>query len=122
MCFNGVVKALFLDIDVINSQGKAAGEYYRNVYDRDFQLLPVRETRDNYPLPSSMPANYHTMVQLAEKLSHGIPHLRVDMYNLNGEIRLGELTLYHGSGISNFFDPPEWDEIFGKWITLPEKQ
>ena len=32
MCFNGVVKALFLDIGVIDSQGKASSEYYRNIY------------------------------------------------------------------------------------------
>ena len=122
MCFNGVVKALFLDIGVIDSQGKASSEYYRNIYDRDFQLLPVRETRANYPQPISMPKNYHAMVQLAEQLSQGFPHLRVDMYNMDGEIKLGELTLYHGSGLSNFFDPPEWDGIFGSWIKLPEEQ
>lgn len=120
MCFNGEVKALFLDIGVIDSSGKAAVEYYRNIYDRDFHLLPVLETRPNYPHPIPMPENYETMVHIAQQLSQGFPHLRVDMYNMHGDIRIGELTLYHGSGMSNFFDPPQWDEIFGSWLTLPK--
>lgn len=47
MCFNGVVKALFLDIGVVKNSDGHAGQYYRNVYARDFNLLPVRETREN---------------------------------------------------------------------------
>lgn len=54
MCFQGVVKALFLDIGVINDRGKTSNEYYRNIYDRDFHLLPVREPRANYPQPISV--------------------------------------------------------------------
>lgn len=122
LCFEGRVRALLLDIGVIDSNGKTAASFYRNIYDRDFLLLPVLLSRANYPQPISKPKNFQTMVQLAEKLSQGLPHLRVDMYNLDGEIKIGELTLHHGGGMSNFFDPPEWNEIFGSWLELPEKQ
>lgn len=122
MCFNGKVKALFLDIGVIGTSNGHAEEYYRNVYDRDGALLPVKETRENYPKKVELPECLPKMVNIAEVLSRDMPHLRVDLYCLNsGEIKVGELTFYHGSGMSNVFIPQEWDRTFGDWIKLPDK-
>lgn len=122
MCFSGRVQALFLDIGVVKGSSKHAENYYRNVYDREFNLLPVKETRENYPLKIKMPDNFNQMVEIAEKLSSGMPHVRVDLYNVKGRIFFGEFTFFHGSGLSNFFVPKEWDKIFGDWIDLPKKR
>ena len=119
MCFNGRVKALFLNIGVIDGKGHTTEKCYSNIYDRDFRLLPVRETDPSYPVPVLKPKNFETMVKLAEELAQGFPLLRVDLYNISGIIKFGELTFYHNSGLANIFDPPEWDEIFGSWIELP---
>ena len=120
MCFDGHVKALFLDIGVIGNGTDHAHEYYRNVYDESGNLLSCKETRDNYPTDIELPDNLNEMVQIAEKLSVGIPHVRVDLYNLDGkQIKVGELTFYHGAGLSNTFIPENWDETFGSWIKLP---
>ena len=81
--------------------------------------MPVKETRENYPLKIKMPDNFNQMVEIAEKLSSGMPHVRVDLYNVKGRIFFGEFTFFHGSGLSNFFVPKEWDKIFGDWIELP---
>ena len=119
MCFNGKVRALFLDIGVIGKGTEHAEEYYRNVYDENGVLLPVKETRDNYPESIVLPSNLDEMIKIAEALSEGTPHLRVDLYRLNsGEIKVGEMTFFHGSGFSNFFIPEEWNKIFGDWIDL----
>lgn len=119
MCFNGRVRALFLNIGVIDGKGHSTENCYSNIYDRNFRLLPVRETDPNYPVPIQKPENFETMVSLAEELSQGFPFLRVDLYNISGKIKFGELTFYHNSALANIFDPPEWDEIFGSWIELP---
>ena len=120
MCFNGEVKALFLDIGVIGSSNEHALEYYRNIYDKHGILLPVKETRENYPVPIRLPDNLDDMIAIAEKLSVGIPHVRVDLYRFNnGDIKVGEMTFYHGSGLSNQFFPECWDYTFGSWIDLP---
>ena len=58
------------------------------------------------------------MLFVAEKLSEGFPHVRVDLYNINQEkIIFGELTFYHQSGIEKFY-PEEWDLKFGELITV----
>lgn len=122
MCFDGKVQALFLDIGVIGASDGHAEQYYRNVYDRNARLLSVKETRENYPVPVILPENLQEMIAVAERLSANIPHLRVDLYRLNdGRIKVGELTFFHGSGLSNIFIPSEWDKTFGDWIHLPKK-
>ena len=119
MCFDGEVKALFLDIGVIGNNTGHAENYFRNIYDKEWKKMPFKETRDFYPKPINKPEYYDEMVILAERLSKGIPHLRVDLYHVNNRIYVGEFTFFHGSGLSNYFEPKEWDYIFGSWIKLP---
>ena len=121
MCFNGEVKLMFLDIGVIGKGIGHAKEYYRNVYDEKFELLPVLETRSNYPTKINKPKNFSKMVEIAQNLSKGIPHVRVDLYNIDGKIYFGELTFFHGSGLSNYFIPEEWNEKLGNYINLNKK-
>ena len=64
------------------------------------------------------PKNFELMKELASKLSKGFPHLRVDFYNVNGNIYFGELTFFHWSGIVPF-NPVEWDYKLGEMMQLP---
>jgi len=45
------------------------------------------------------PDNWHELIKVAEKLSLGVKYLRVDLYNLNGQVFVGELTLYPMGGM-----------------------
>ena len=69
MCFDGKVRALFLDIGVIGAGTEHAEEYYRNTYDREGNPMPFKETREHYPKPVVLPDNLSDMVAVAEKLS-----------------------------------------------------
>lgn len=66
------------------------------------------------------PKGFEKMKELAAILSEGMPHVRVDFYNIDGDIYFGELTFFDSSGMAKF-NPEEWNRIFGDWITLPEK-
>ena len=57
------------------------------------------------------------MFEIAEKLSAGMPHLRVDLYERNNKIYFGELTFYQSSGFDYklFY---ETDLYFGDQINL----
>lgn len=59
------------------------------------------------------------MIALAEKLSQGIPFVRVDFYEINGNVYFGELTFFPGAGLEEF-TPEIADYELGKWIVLPE--
>ena len=59
------------------------------------------------------------MKQLASVLSQGFPQIRVDFYDVNGDIYFGELTLFHFGG-NMPFHPSSWDLKLGNWIELPK--
>ena len=54
---------------------------------------------------------------IARKLAKGLQQVRVDFYDINGQIYFGELTFFHFSGNCPF-QPVEWDERIGSWWTL----
>jgi len=118
MCFAGEPRLLFLDIGVATEQGEHAEEYYRNIYDMDFNLLPVKETRENYLGDEIVkPENWDKMVEYARILSKPFRHCRVDLYNIDGEVYFGEITFHHGGGC-NDIQPEEWAYKIGQWIPI----
>lgn len=67
------------------------------------------------------PKNYDDMIETAKRLSKDFPHVRVDLYNLNGKIIFSELTFFDGSGYQTF-EPDEFDFILGKEFMLPKER
>ncbi len=117
MCFDGEPKLLFLDLGVINPDSSYNHNYPRNIYDMDFNLLPVHETRPNADYHVDKPKHFEEMVEIARTLSKPFPFCRVDLYNVDGKIYFGEITFYHGGGCNNI-QPEEWDLRMGSWIDL----
>jgi len=64
------------------------------------------------------PDNLDLMIQLAEKLSAGFSHVRVDFYDVNKQIYFGEMTFTPSSGIDVWI-PKEADLNCGRLIRLP---
>ena len=114
-CFDGEVKALFIATDR-QAEGK---ETKFDFFDADYNHLPLRNGHPNAEILPEKPVCFEQMKNLASKLSKGIPHLRVDFYEVDGKIYFGELTFSHWSGMVPF-EPEEWDRTFGEWIVLPE--
>ena len=115
-CFGGKVKALFIAED---RQGDEETKF--DFFDADFHHLDIRNGHPNASVPPEKPLSFEKMKEMAERLSQGIPHLRVDFYEANGKIYFGELTFSHWSGFTPF-EPAEWDLRFGQWLELPSKQ
>lgn len=111
--FDGEVKAMFIATD-------RGVDTRFDFYDSEFNHLPFQNGHLNAKKEIHKPSGFEEMKQLAAKLSSGIPHLRVDFYDINGKIYFGELTFFHWSGLTPF-EPEEWDYTFGSWIKLPEK-
>lgn len=114
-CFSGIPQFLF-----IATGRQSQSEPYFDFFDMDFNHLPFRHGHPNAPFPPRKPQNFELMKHLAEKLSQGLPHVRVDLYEINGKVYFGELTFFHHSGMVPF-EPQEWDYKFGEMIELPNK-
>lgn len=111
-CFDGVPKMVL----IVSGRGK---DQRQDFYDMEFKLLPVqRKEHPNSGLKREKPSSFNEMKEIAMRLSKGMPHVRVDLYNINTKIYFGELTFFSGSG-NIPFEPEEWDYKIGEWLKLP---
>jgi len=113
MCFNGVVKCIF----VCSRRGSAEGLRV-TFYDPDWKIMPFSRSYPAEECPIPKPRSLNCMIASAEKLSKNIAFVRVDFYEVNGSPKFGEITFYPGNGLEAF-DPEEWDYILGDWLKLP---
>ena len=88
-------------------------------YDIDFNHLPFKQGHPLATKKIAKPKGFDEMVRLAKLLSQGMPHVRVDFYDINGKIYFGEFTFFHFSG-NVPFEPDEWDYRVGEWLQLPK--
>lgn len=111
-CFNG--KPIMLYVDTWNDN-----KHVINVYDLDFNLLPdVWLGYQNDPTANiKKPKNFEPMLVYAKKLSKSFLHVRVDFYNLDGNIIFGELTFTKGAGFDKI-KPHEFDVEMENLIDL----
>lgn len=76
-----------------------------------------------YPLDPEIvprPSVLNEVLELSRKLSQGLRHVRVDLYEMpDGRILFSELTFSSWAGLQPFV-PEQYDEEFGKLILMPE--
>jgi hypothetical protein len=116
-CFHGTVEVIQVDIDRFT-------DHRRNLYDVSWQLLPFtwcfwKKNRPLWPNGRAVarPENLEEMIAVAQALSKEFDYVRVDLYNCNGRVYFGELTLHHGGGWERF-DPPSYDSFYGDKLHL----
>lgn len=114
-CFDGKVR-----IVMINSDRMSSLETKANYFDENYQPLDFVWGYENAKIPPAKPEKFEEMKSLAEKLSEGIPHVRIDFYQTPQGIFFGEMTFFDGSGF-DAIEPIEWDYKIGSWINLPRK-
>ncbi|MGY1835790.1 ATP-grasp fold amidoligase family protein [Blastococcus sp. SYSU DS0510] len=99
--------------------GRLTGSHSRRLYTREWVPVAAREphvaTGSVTPPPATLPA----MLDVAETLGAAFDFVRVDLYDVDGEVWFGELTPYPGGGLDPF--DPELDRLLGSWWTLPAR-
>ena len=113
--FDGDTKALYIATDRQSNE-----ETKFDFYDCEFNHLDFVNSHPNSKKENKKPEHFDEMIKLANILSKGYPHIRVDFYEVNGKVYFGELTFYHMSGFQPF-KPDKWDYTFGDWLKLPNK-
>lgn len=116
-CFEGVPRYLFVATERQNETEDTKFDFF----DMDYQHLDIKNGHPNAKVSPRKPMYFEEMKRLAAVLSKEMPQLRVDFYEVNGNVYFGELTLSHWSG-AVAFEPEEWDRKFGEWIRLPKSE
>lgn len=108
LCFHGEPKYIIVDKD------RYIG-HKRNFYDLEWNKIDVTTDYPQFNTPYPKPKNLDKMLEIAKALSSDLPFVRVDLYNIDGQIYFGELTFYPLSGYIKFV-PIEFDEHLGSLL------
>ena len=107
-CFSGRVEFLTIHFD-------RHVEHKTRSFDRNFKPHEFTYHFDQWKGECERPANFQSMVQLAETLAEGFEFMRIDLYSVNNKIYFSEITPYPG-GVSTRFLPVRQDYLLGeKW-------
>lgn len=66
-----------------------------------------------------MPNNIQEMIAIVRKLAVGFPHIRIDLYNVNGKVYFGEFTFYSGGGFINI-KSREYEQQLADYIDVKD--
>lgn len=100
-CYNGTPRVLLV---CKNRAGKLADYYYM---DRDFHFLPLMRGDEERASGVCLepPPHLDEMWVLAETLSQGLEHVRIDLYDTDAGVRFGEFTFFDTSGFYDGYTP-----------------
>ena len=110
LCFNGTPKYIIVD------QGRFY-KHTRDIYDIKWNKLPMKIGYNNSNSSVEKPKNYTDMLEIASTLSSDFPLVRVDLYNIEGVIKFGELTFYPYSGYEKI-EPIKYDYELGEMFEI----
>ena len=116
--FNGEFQFIYVSYD-------REGVNDRCIYDRNWQRLPFvwvpgstyRATMNTADVP--MPPTFPEMLRIGSEVARDLKYVRVDFYDVDGRLYMGEITLSHGSGFDQFF-PERFDVIYGEKLKIKE--
>jgi hypothetical protein len=106
-CFGGKTEMVEIITD------RATGDMRSMYTNRDGQ--PIDLVYCSYSETSELPISielFNELRDVAEVISQGFDFLRVDMYYSEGNIMIGELTVYPSGGLKHF-KPDYWDAHLG---------
>lgn len=116
-CINGKIDHIFV---CVGRSEPGNLRYY--FFDREWNHLPysMQDSDDEVFLQSLKPKTFDKMIEIAEHLCADQPEIRVDLYEVNGKVYIGELTFFTSSGFDDTITP-EADAEIGSRFVLPQK-
>lgn len=112
LCFNGRVKSIFTCTERNSKDGLKV-----TFFDREWNKMPFERHYPTSGVEVMRPRSLDKMIEISEKLAGDIPFVRIDLYDVKGQIYFGEYTFFPGSGMEEF-TPREWDKKMGDLIDL----
>ena len=110
-CCNGIPRYVYIHQEIDNKK-------YRTFFDMNWNKLDFICDFPNHPTAIELkPKYFELMKQYAKKLSHPFIFVRVDFYEFNDKIRLGEMTFTPMNGDYQYQDKKHNIEL-GKYIKI----
>ena len=115
-CINGEVVFIYVAVD-------REGVNKRNIYDKHWKPFPIswaNKFKDASTLRGSEidpPKSLDRMIKISLEVAKLFAYVRVDFYDVDGQLYFGEITQCHGGGFDQM-RPIEWDYKFGEMLKI----
>ncbi len=109
-CFDGKPELMFVATE-------RSEDCKFDFYDMEFNHLDIENIHPNSDKPIAKPEKFEEMKEIAAKLTQGFKFVRLDLYEINGEIYFGEYTFFHAGGFWPFY-PEKYEDKYGEFIKL----
>lgn len=97
LCFDSNVYYCWVDIERHEN-------HKRNIYNLNWELQPFNQySYRNSTSKIEKSKNFDKMIEIASVLCKGFGHVRVDLYNVDGNIYFGEMTFTNGGGFVSLY-------------------
>lgn len=110
LCFDGEPRYIIVDVDRYQ-------DHKRNFYDLNWERQAIFNRHPGYDGQVQRPECLNEMLDVARKLSKGLKHIRIDLYEVDGRVYFGEMTFFHGYGME-VFRPRSFEQHLGELIRL----
>ena len=109
-CFHGEPKYIWC------IKGSHKPDCKASFYNQQWEMQPFSYGYPKDPVLAPKPEKLDEMLELSRRLCKEFEHVRVDWYNMpDGRVLFGEMTFSIWGGLC-FFEPEEFDTIFGNLI------
>ncbi len=116
-CFNGVPRFLYVSYNLSNWN-----EAFINYMNLDWTPAPFhRPDFQEFKEIPPKPSKFEEMIELSKQIAKEFTFVRVDLFQIDNQIYVSELTFYPGAGIDKFI-PEGWDRKIGDLLQLPLKK
>ena len=111
-CFSGEPQFIFVCDNRYSDTGMTV-----DCYSIEWKHMDVKVAGHENPGGHPKPVLLTKMLEMAQKLSNGIPHIRTDFYYTGTKIYFSELTFFSSSGHGKL-EPDSYDSQWGKYLQL----
>ncbi len=113
-CFNGEPKFC----QVIQDRNTCETIDFFDTEWNHLEFVGLNRIAENAKRTPQCPVHLDTHLDIARKLSKGIPFSRIDLYETEERALFGEITFFPGGGFGSF-RPAKYNEVLGSLIKLP---
>ena len=112
-CFNGEPKFVYVATDHFPGQISKI-----SFYSLDWKRLDISyNNHSQVNITILKPKHYKEMLEFSKILSKEFPFVRIDFYETDDNLYIGELTFTPGGGFGKY-EPSEWDYKIGEYLDL----
>ncbi len=92
------------------------GDHRRDCFTPAWEPLDLDMTFPRSGRVIPRPTSLEAMLEVSARLADGLDFIRVDLYDIDGRVVFGELTVYPAAG-HEVFSPAAFDNELGRWWT-----